>query len=111
MPETAHLFKALSDKTRLRITALLTHGELCVCDLMEVLDMPQSTISRHMARLKSAGLVVDRRAGKWVHYSLVNNGLSQNIHKFLTKDLTADEPHRSDLQKLEKYLNLKDRCE
>ncbi len=111
MLETVEVFRGLSEPIRLRIVALLTEGELCVCDLMEVLDMPQSTISRHMARLKSSGLVIDRRAGKWVHYSLANKGLSQNIHKYLTLDLTSDEPYLSDIKKLKKYLKLKESCE
>ena len=49
MKNVAHIFKALSDETRLRILALLHSGELCVCDLMVALDLPQSTVSRHLA--------------------------------------------------------------
>ena len=63
MKTTAKLFKALSDETRLRILSLLTEGELCVCDLMEVLQLPQSTVSRHLAYLRNTGLVADRRQG------------------------------------------------
>ncbi len=73
MKDTAQLFKALSDETRLRILALLTHGELCVCDLMAILDLPQSTVSRHLAYLRSNGLVHDRRAGVWMYYRLVES--------------------------------------
>jgi ArsR family transcriptional regulator len=109
MREIADVFKALSDPTRLRIAALLSHGELCVCDLMEILKLPQSTISRHMARLKSADIVKDSRQGKWVLYSLANGGFPENIRQFLTKELTESEPHRSDLKKLKKY-PVKDHC-
>lgn len=109
MYEIASVFKALSDPTRLRIAALLTHGELCVCDLMAILKLPQSTISRHMSRLKSAGIVNDRRQGKWVHYSLANGGFSGKIRQFLTEELIENEPHRSDLKKLKKY-PVKDHC-
>ena len=70
MKEVAKLFKALSDETRLRILRLLLKGELCICELMEVLQLPQSNISRHMAYLKNAGLVDDRREAVWVYYSL-----------------------------------------
>jgi len=70
MKKTAQLFKALCDETRLRILALLTHGELCVCDLMATLDLPQSTVSRHLAYLRNAGLVEDRRQGVWMYYHL-----------------------------------------
>jgi len=68
MKKIAHLFKALSDETRLRILALLGEGELCVCDLMEILALPQSTVSRHLAYLRNADLVEDRRQGVWMYY-------------------------------------------
>jgi ArsR family transcriptional regulator len=68
----ATTIKALSDETRLRVVKLLEGGELCVCELMEVLDMSQPRISRHLSVLKNAGLVDDRREGKWVYYSLCN---------------------------------------
>jgi ArsR family transcriptional regulator, arsenate/arsenite/antimonite-responsive transcriptional repressor len=111
MRETVNIFKGLSDPTRLRVAALLTHGELCVCDLMEILKLPQSTISRHMARLKSAGIVKDRRAGKWVYYSIENGGLPKNIRRFLTRELAPEEPYCSDSKKREKHLSEKDHCQ
>lgn len=64
------MFKALSDETRLRILSLLMEGELCVCDLMAVLRLPQSNVSRHLANLRNAGWVTDRREGLWIYYSL-----------------------------------------
>lgn len=70
MEQLAQFFKALSDETRLRIMMLLTQGELCVCDLMFVLDEPQSKVSRHLAYLKHSGLTNSKRAGVWMHYSL-----------------------------------------
>jgi len=73
MKEIARMFKALSDETRLRILHLLLKGELCICELMEVLELPQSNVSRHMAYLKNAGLVDDRREAVWVYYSLIES--------------------------------------
>jgi ArsR family transcriptional regulator, arsenate/arsenite/antimonite-responsive transcriptional repressor len=64
------LFRALADPTRLRILHLLTPGELCVCDLVAVLRVPQPKVSRHLAYLRRAGLVKARRAGFWSHYQL-----------------------------------------
>src|SRR6187402_3510402 len=64
------MFRAFSDRTRLRILHLLRGGELCVCDLVEVLGVPQPKASRHLAYLRKAGLVVVRREGLWMHYSL-----------------------------------------
>lgn len=65
------VFRAFSDRTRLRIMNLLRgHGEICVCDLMRVLDLPQAKVSRHLAYLRRAGLVQTRRNGQWVHYRM-----------------------------------------
>lgn len=64
------LFKALADRTRLRILRLLARGEVCVCDIHSSLQVPQPTASRHLAYLRRAGLVATRRKGLWVHYRL-----------------------------------------
>jgi ArsR family transcriptional regulator len=68
------VFKALADQTRLRILGLLGAGEVCVCDIHQSLDIPQPTTSRHLAYLKRAGLVANRRDGLWVHYRLAQPG-------------------------------------
>jgi ArsR family transcriptional regulator, arsenate/arsenite/antimonite-responsive transcriptional repressor len=71
MQQLAQTFKCLSDPIRLRILVLLqTEGELCVCDLMAVLKLPQSTISRHLAYLKRCGWLDDRRNGVWMYYTI-----------------------------------------
>lgn len=64
------LFRAFSDRTRLRILHLLQDGELCVCDLTSVLRVPQPTASRHLAYLRRAGLVQVRKDQSWSYYSL-----------------------------------------
>ena len=64
------LFRALADRTRLRILCLLRRGELCVCDLVTALDVPQPTASRHLAALKRVGLVRCRKEGNWCYYRL-----------------------------------------
>jgi ArsR family transcriptional regulator, arsenate/arsenite/antimonite-responsive transcriptional repressor len=66
----SRLFKALGDDTRLRIVALLSHGELCVCHIQEALGITQSNASRHLSVLRAAGIVEDRREGTWVYYRL-----------------------------------------
>jgi ArsR family transcriptional regulator len=66
----AECCKALGDKTRLRILALLKTEELCVCELVEILQMTQPSVSQHLRKLKTAGLVHERRQGQWVFYSL-----------------------------------------
>ena len=64
------LFRSLGDETRLRIVALLAHGELCVCHLEAALDLNQSTASRHLGILRAAGVVDCRREGTWVYYRI-----------------------------------------
>jgi len=71
----ATTFHALSDETRLEIVRLLSHGERCVCDLTGVLGAAQSRLSFHLKTLKDAGLVTDRREGRWVYYSLNREAL------------------------------------
>ena len=64
------LFKALADRTRLRILGLMAAGEVCVCDIHESLGIPQPKASRHLAYLRRAGLVRARKQGLWMHYRL-----------------------------------------
>src|SRR5688572_23129347 len=66
----ATLFHALSDETRLEIIQRLLSGEKCVCDLTDALDAAQSRLSFHLKTLRDAGIVSDRRAGRWVYYTL-----------------------------------------
>jgi ArsR family transcriptional regulator, arsenate/arsenite/antimonite-responsive transcriptional repressor len=74
MSEPAFLFKTLSDPTRLRLLNLLAAGETCVCELTDTLRVVQPKVSRHLARLKRAGLVDARRNGKWIHYRWARHG-------------------------------------
>ena len=69
-------FHALSDETRLKILELLRDGEHCVCELTEALELGQSLLSFHLKTLKEAGLVTDRRDGRWMHYALVPETLA-----------------------------------
>ena len=66
------LFKALADRTRLRLLNLMGNDEVCVCYFVEVLQTNQPKISRHLAYLKRAGVVAARREGKWMHYRIIN---------------------------------------
>jgi ArsR family transcriptional regulator, arsenate/arsenite/antimonite-responsive transcriptional repressor len=70
-------FRALSDTTRLQIVDLLRGGERCVCELTEALDLGQSLLSFHLKALKDAGLVSDRREGRWAYYSLTREAFAQ----------------------------------
>ncbi|MDD3022567.1 MAG: metalloregulator ArsR/SmtB family transcription factor [Syntrophomonadaceae bacterium] len=66
--EIVHIFKAMADETRIRMLSLLKYGELCVCDIEEVLNVQQSNASRHLNKLKLAGLIVSRKKSQWVYY-------------------------------------------
>jgi len=70
LSRTAQVFHALSDPTRLNLVALLRGGERCVCELTVALAAGQSRLSFHLKTLKDAGLVLDRREGRWVYYRL-----------------------------------------
>ncbi len=77
LARTARLCRALSDENRLRIVELLTGGERCVCELTMALDLGQSLLSHHLKTLKEAGLVTDRREGRWVYYTLCCDPLDE----------------------------------
>jgi arsenate reductase/ArsR family transcriptional regulator len=64
------VFKAAADPTRVRILKILEGGEICVCQVIAILSLGQSTVSKHLFLLRAAGLIKDRRDRKWVHYSL-----------------------------------------
>jgi len=68
----AEFFKAISDPARIKIIYALADGELCVCELMLVMGMQQTVVSHHLKVLKYAGIISDRKAGKWVNYSLTD---------------------------------------
>lgn len=74
---TAQRMKALGDEKRLRILLQLAGGERCVCDLVEDLGAAQSLLSFHLKTLKEAGLVTDRRDGRWVHYAISAAGIAE----------------------------------
>ncbi|MCW8934933.1 MAG: metalloregulator ArsR/SmtB family transcription factor [Gammaproteobacteria bacterium] len=106
--ETSTLFSALSNEIRLRCLMLLQQqGELCVCELTHALNLSQPMISRHLALLRSNGLVSDRRAGQWIYYQ-VNPELDEwakNILHISVKANLHAEPFSQDLQILQEMPN------
>jgi len=73
------IFKAAADPCRLRILKLLKEGELCVCEIMTALKKPQSTTSHHLSILREAGLVKERRDGKWSYYRLADGAVNEML--------------------------------
>jgi ArsR family transcriptional regulator, arsenate/arsenite/antimonite-responsive transcriptional repressor len=98
------LFRALGDESRLRIVALLSHGELCVCHLEAALGLNQSTASRQLGILKSAGVVDSRREGTWVYYSITEqqHDTVARALAVLTEAFGAERAMRADHARLRK---------
>jgi ArsR family transcriptional regulator len=103
-------FRAFSAQIRLRILHLLLEGEMCVCDLVEILNVPQPTASRHLAYLRKAGLVAAQKRGLWIYYSL--RPATTTFHKRLigcleacieeTPELRRDKARRRGLERLDR---------
>jgi len=112
MQTTAQFFKALSEEPRVRILALLLGGELCVCDLMAVLQLPQSTISRHLAYLRNTGWVETRPLGVWMYYRLAEmpTPLARELVELLGRRLTELPETRQDYKNLEAFRRTKQKC-
>ena len=100
------LFKALADPTRLRLIHLIGDGELCVRLFVEVLNVNQPKISRHLAYLRRAGLVSTRRQGKWIYYRLVEPGDNHRARIFQeVRELLTYKPEmQADKLRLQKLL-------
>ena len=104
-PATAappQLFRALADRTRLRIVNLLARGSLCVCDIQRILRQPQSSVSRHLGLLKSAGLIRDRRDGMRTFYRLAgwDGRLATAVLAAIRAHLAAEPDYRADVDEL-----------
>lgn len=102
MSDSARSFKALADETRLRILMLLLSGELCVCEILAVLDLPQSTVSRHLAYLRNADWVLDRRQGTWMYYRLNDDGhpLRRELRRVIENCLASAPEAQESLARL-----------
>jgi ArsR family transcriptional regulator len=107
MNELVMIFKALSDETRLRIIKLLERGELCVCDITAALDMVQPKVSFHLSTLKEAGLIRDRKQGRWIHYSLDDKDLFRRMLILSACERMQDGAIAADGKRLEAFLGEK----
>lgn len=103
MKNFIRVMKALSDPNRVRVVKLLQTGELCVCEITEVLGLAQSTVSKHMKILEDAGLVEKNRQGTWMIYSLADGSESEYAEAMLTK-LTGWLDSDNDLDRMRKAL-------
>ena len=96
------LFKALGDPTRLRIVALLSQAELCVCHIEAALDLPQPTVSRHLAVLRNAGVVEPERRGTWMFYGVARqtDPMSRRQMRRLLSTFRANETIKAEVRRL-----------
>lgn len=98
-------FKALADVTRMRIVNLLFKRSLCVCEIMDILRMTQSRISRHLGILKQAGFIEEERKGKWVIYTIIDE---RNILlSYIQQHLKNENTYASDMARMKKTLKKK----
>jgi ArsR family transcriptional regulator len=104
--QLAAIYRALADETRLRILALLSDGEVCVCHLHGSLRLPQPTISRHLAYLRKSGLVEARRDGVWMHYSVArqDSPVIDQVVRAALHALTHSESTAADTARLKREL-------
>src|SRR5882724_413253 len=102
MYEMELLFRALADQTRLRLLNLMGDDEICVCYLVEALNLSQPKISRHLAYLRRAGVVAARREGKWMHYRVVApvDGHGATVFQAIRNWLAQDAAMQSDRHRL-----------
>jgi ArsR family transcriptional regulator len=107
MKELLNIFKALSDETRLRIMKLLEHGELCVCDIVAAFDMVQPKVSFHLGVLKKAGLVKDRKQGKWMHYRIDDSDMFKRFLMLSVVEKIPEETLKEDKARLGEFLKIK----
>jgi len=109
MKQLVKITKALADQTRVRILMALRGGELCVCQIVELLDLASSTTSKHVSILKNAGLVEDRKVGRWVYCRLPGKNASRETKKSIrwVVDLFSQEPEiKRDQERLQKIVKL-----
>jgi ArsR family transcriptional regulator len=107
MQDILNIYKALSEETRLRVLKLLEHGELCVCDIVAALDMIQPKVSFHLAVLKEAGLIKDRKQGKWTHYRIDDADIFKRFLLLSTLERISTETVSEDIRRLKDFLEIK----
>jgi len=112
MFDLTEFLKALSDETRLRIMALLFQKEMCVCEICDVLGESQPKVSRHLAKLRAAGLVRDERQSQWVFYYLnIDNKTASEIMSTIIKNIHEHPILSGDMQKLHEKVKQCKLCE
>ncbi|OPY61853.1 MAG: HTH-type transcriptional repressor AseR [Syntrophorhabdaceae bacterium PtaU1.Bin034] len=103
MNDLITVFRALSDETHIRIIKLLEQGELCVCEIVAAFGVGQPRVSFHLAALKNAGLVRDRKEGKWMYYRIDDSDLFKRFLILSVLEKIPEETFREDRERLEGF--------
>jgi DNA-binding transcriptional ArsR family regulator len=109
MDELLKITKALADENRLRIIAALEGRELCVCQLIELLDLAPSTVSKHLSILKNAHLAEGRKDGRWMYYRLAGTKAPSYLKgalQWISRSMRGNSKVQVDMQKLEEILKI-----
>jgi len=107
------IFKALGDENRIRILNLLIRQELCVCEIETVLDMTQSNASRHLNKLKSAGVITSEKKSQWVYYRVNDKFIEENnlLYEFIKNKMVEKTQLKKDIERLRKFKEGNFTCE
>lgn len=109
MQDFLNAAKALADGNRVRVLLALRRRELCVCQIIELLELAPSTVSKHMATLKQANLVDSRKSGRWVYYRRIDNGAStaaRDALHWVDTTLARDASAREDAKRLKEIMKI-----
>lgn len=105
MKHTLNVLKVLAEETRLRIFMALANQELCVCQIVSMLGLAASTTSKHLALMYQAGIIDQRKDGRWAYYRIASDWIVKNqLHKWLIEELTGSDKVREDRIKLAESL-------
>jgi ArsR family transcriptional regulator len=109
MFEIMNITKALSDENRVRALMMLVDGELCVCQIIEMLGLAPSTVSKHMSILRQAGLVEAKKQGRWMYYSLAGKDAPSQVKQaidWVISNAAGDLKVQQDKKKLHELLTI-----
>lgn len=107
MERLMEFFKVLSDETRLRAMMLLNNSKLCVCEICEILEISQPKLSRHLAKLRDMGFVIDERQGQWIFYELnLDDDAMKNILNDIDNNIDKYPVIKGDINKLNSNMKL-----
>lgn len=105
MKDMVRILKVLSDQTRLRIVNMLLEKEVCVCEMVNILGISQPAVSKHIKKLKTAGLVEERQNGYWSYYSIdFKSNKAKKVVNFIMREIKDEKKLKKDIELLKRVL-------